>query len=125
MSDSRITRCSSPRMVKNYPLALLTTVRLRFGMTMGELTGAVLVFRDITELCRQERAVQVALAYAENIIATLREPFLVLDKNLRVKTANRAFYKMFHVEKEETEGRLHLRLGQGQWDITSIADAAG
>jgi hypothetical protein len=31
------------------------------------------------------------LAYAENIIATLREPFVVLDKALRVRTANAAF----------------------------------
>jgi hypothetical protein len=33
---------------------------------------------------------QHALAYAENIIATLREPFVVLDKSLRVRTANAA-----------------------------------
>lgn len=55
----------------------------------GELAGVVLVFRDFTEHYRQERAVQAALAYAENIIATLREPFVVLDKTLRVKTAKR------------------------------------
>ena len=34
---------------------------------------------------------QLALAYAENIIATLREPFVVLDKSLRVRTANAAY----------------------------------
>jgi len=33
-----------------------------------------------------------ALAYAESIIASLREPFVVLDKSLRVRTANTAFY---------------------------------
>ena len=86
----------------------------------GELAGVVLVFRDITELCRQERAVQVALAYADNIIATLREPFVVLDKNLRVKTANRTFYATFHVEKEETEGRFIFDLGNGQWNIPRL-----
>jgi PAS domain-containing protein len=87
---------------------------------MGELTGAVLVFRDVTELRRQERAVQVALAYAENIIATLREPFVVLDKNLRVRTANRTFYATFHVEREETEGRFIFDLGNGQWNIPRL-----
>ena len=86
----------------------------------GELAGVVLVFRDITELCRQERAVRNALAYAENIISTLREPFLVLDKNLRVRTANRAFYNTFHVEAKETEGRLIFDLGGGHWDITKL-----
>jgi len=48
------------------------------------------------------------LAYAENIIATLREPFVVLDKNLRVRTANAAFYRNFHVSKEGTEGHNGL-----------------
>ncbi|RLS38517.1 MAG: PAS domain S-box protein, partial [Planctomycetota bacterium] len=86
----------------------------------GDLAGVVLVFRDISELCRQERAVQVALAYAENIIATLREPFVVLDKSLRVKTANRAFYTIFHVEREETEGRFIFDLGNGQWNIPRL-----
>ena len=45
---------------------------------------------------------QHALAYAENIIATLREPFVVLDKSLRVRTANAAFYRDFRTSKEET-----------------------
>jgi PAS domain S-box-containing protein len=86
----------------------------------GEVAGVVLVFRDITERRRQEQAVQDALNYAENIIATLREPFLVLDKNLRVKTANRAFYRHFHVLKEETENQLLYELNDGQWDIPAL-----
>ncbi|HET8675844.1 MAG TPA: PAS domain S-box protein, partial [Blastocatellia bacterium] len=71
----------------------------------GEVAGVVLVFRDITERKRQERLVQDSLDYAENIIATLREPFIVLTKDLRVKTANRSFYETFHVSPEETENQ--------------------
>jgi PAS domain S-box-containing protein len=63
---------------------------------------------------------QHALAYAENIIATLREPFLVLDKNLRVRTANAAFYRDFHASKGETEGRFVYELGNGQWNIPQL-----
>src|ERR1041385_136915 len=63
---------------------------------------------------------QHALAYAENIIATLREPFVVLDKSLRVRTANAAFYRDFHASKEETEGRFVYDLGNGQWDIPPL-----
>jgi PAS domain S-box-containing protein len=63
---------------------------------------------------------QHALAYAENIIATLREPFVVLDKSLRVRTANDAFYRDFQVSKEETEGRFVYELGNGQWDIPQL-----
>src|SRR6185436_13852688 len=60
------------------------------------------------------------LAYADDIIATLREPFVVLDSDLRVKTANRAFYDAFHVSKEETENHLVYDLGNGQWDIAGL-----
>ena len=63
---------------------------------------------------------QEALTYADNIIATLREPFVVLDKNLRVRTANAAFYRDFHASKEETEGRFVYELGNGQWDIPEL-----
>ena len=63
---------------------------------------------------------QHALAYADNIIATLREPFVVLDKSLRVRSANAAFYRDFHASKEETEGRFVYELGNGQWDIPQL-----
>ncbi len=86
----------------------------------GELAGVVLVFRDITELCRQERAVEVALAYADKIISTLREPFVVLDTSLRVKSANRSFYQNFHVTLEETQGRFIYDLGNSQWNIPQL-----
>src|ERR1700678_3693897 len=61
-----------------------------------------------------------ALTYADNIIATVREPFVVLDKSLRVRTANAAFYRDFHASKEETEGRFAYDLGNGQWDIPQL-----
>jgi PAS domain S-box-containing protein len=87
----------------------------------GEIAGVVLVFRDISDRRMAERAVQDALAYAENIIATLRHPFLVvLDKALRVVTANRSFYRTFHVAAEDTENRLVYELGNRQWDIPAL-----
>ena len=45
----------------------------------GGLIGVVMVFRDISEQRRRERAVQDALAYAEGIIDTVRDPLIVLD----------------------------------------------
>jgi len=86
----------------------------------GEVTGVVLVFRDITERRHQEQAIQDSLSYAENIIATLREPFLVLDDGLRVKTANHRFYETFRVSPDETEARFIYDLGNGQWDMPEL-----
>jgi PAS domain S-box-containing protein len=85
-----------------------------------EVAGVVLVFRDITERIRQEQALHDALAYADNIIATMREPFMVLDTNLRIVTANRSFYQNFHVTSEETQGQFVYDLGNRQWDIPRL-----
>ena len=52
--------------------------------------------------------------YAQNIVDTVREPLLILDAMLRVRSANRAFYQTFHVSPSETEGRLIYELGNGQ-----------
>ena len=86
----------------------------------GETAGAVLVFRDISERKQQEKLVQDALTYADNIIATLRQPFLVLSGNLKVVTANQAFYQNFHVTQEESHGRFIYDLGNRQWDIPKL-----
>src|SRR6202046_2723899 len=58
--------------------------------------------------------------YALNIVDTVREPLLILDTTLRVRSANRAFYQAFHVSPEETEDRLIYELGNGQWDIPDL-----
>src|SRR5918994_4411734 len=58
--------------------------------------------------------------YAQNIVDTVREPLLILDATLRVRSANRAFYQTFHVSPGETEGHLIYELGNGQWDIPDL-----
>src|ERR1051326_98586 len=80
-----------------------------------EITGIVLVFRDTSERRKTERELDKALAYADDIIATLREPFVVLGHDLRIRTANRSFYKSFQVTQEETENHLLYDLGDGAW----------
>ena len=86
----------------------------------GEVVGVALVFRDITERRQQERLLQDTLNYAAAILATLREPFLVLDENLRIRTANRSFYETFKVPRQETEGKFIYDLGKGQWDLPEL-----
>ena len=68
----------------------------------------------------REPLVEDIQTYAQNIVDTVREPLLMLDTTLRVRSANRAFYQTFHVSPEETEGRLIYELGNGQWDIPDL-----
>ena len=58
--------------------------------------------------------------YSEGIVATIRSPMLVLDMNLRIRSANGAFYRTFRVNEQETEGRLLYELSSNQWDIPQL-----
>ncbi len=68
---------------------------------------------------RGRQAVET-LDYVQDIMATLREPVLVLSGDLRVISANRSFYRVIQTVAEETEQRLICELGKGQWDIPDL-----
>jgi len=67
---------------------------------------------------KQDRA--VLRDYAQNIVETIREPLLVLDKDLRVIIANRSFYEKFKVSPSRTENALLYELGNRQWDVPRL-----
>jgi PAS domain S-box-containing protein len=69
---------------------------------------------------KAEPLVEDIQSYAMDIVDTVREPLLILDTALRVRSANRAFYQTFHVSAQETEDRLIYELGNGQWDIPDL-----
>jgi two-component system CheB/CheR fusion protein len=76
-------------------------------------------------LKRSGDELQRALDYANAIVATVRGPLLIMDGELRIEQANRAFYDSFGVRPEETEGRHLYELGQGQWDFPGLRKALG
>jgi PAS domain S-box-containing protein len=85
-----------------------------------KLVGVVMIFRDITERRQAEHVIATARRYAESIVNTVREPLLILQADLHVRSANRSFYEMFRVGPPETEGRFIYDLGDGQWDIPAL-----
>jgi signal transduction histidine kinase/CheY-like chemotaxis protein len=96
---------------------LLNARKLQAGHH-GELL--VLAMEDVTERRRSEADLKAIETYAQNIVETVREPLLILDTSLRVRSGNRAFYQTFEVSSEETENRLIYELGNGQWDIPAL-----
>ena len=96
---------------------LLNARKLRGG-SHDELL--VLAMEDVTERRLAEAEVKAIETYAQDIVDTVREPLLILDPDLRVRSANRAFYHTFEVSCEETENRLIYELGNGQWDIPAL-----
>ncbi len=72
---------------------------------------------DLSDCGQSSYDLEIALEFAGNIIATMREPFVVLGGDLRVRTATRSFFESFHVPKADAEGCLVYHLNNGQWDI--------
>jgi chemotaxis protein methyltransferase CheR len=48
------------------------------------------------------------------IVDTLREPIVILDKNLRVVVGSRAFYDKFDVDYKKIHGKEFSKLGSGE-----------
>jgi PAS domain S-box-containing protein len=57
---------------------------------------------------------------ASDIVETVPSALLILDRNLNISSANRAFYQTFRTSKDETEGCLIYDLGNRQWDIPAL-----
>src|SRR3954469_3569884 len=76
------------------------------------------------EIKPQRAVVQPLVAdiqnFAQDVFDTVREPLLVLDAGLRVRSANSAFYQTFRVSAAETESRQIYELGNGQWGVAAL-----
>ena len=84
------------------------------------INGLVITFVDVTRLKRAELLAQEMRAFAESIIQTVREPLVVLDTDLRVVSANQAFYRVFHESPSNVEHQYLYELGNGQWNIAGL-----
>ena len=86
----------------------------------NRIAGAVATFIDITELKSTQAEIAAARDYAEAIVETVRNPLLALSGDLRVRSANLAFYTTFNVSEADTTGRLVYDLVDGQWNTPPL-----
>ncbi len=86
----------------------------------GRPTGILVIDRDISQQKRAELETLEARRFAESITNTVQESLLVLDRDLKVVSANQTFYRTFQVAPEETEGRYIYEIGNHQWDIPAL-----
>jgi two-component system CheB/CheR fusion protein len=75
------------------------------------------------ELQAKNAALAQARDFAMSIVETVRQPLLVLDTDLRIRMANRAFYRTFRESPLEAEGQVVYSLAQGGWDLPGLRDA--
>lgn len=85
------------------------------------IAGVVITFADIAEIKAAEQETEAARAYLDNIIATIRQPLVVLDEQLRVISASSSFYSIFAVKPDELIGRRLLEAAD-HLDVPTLRD---
>ncbi|AII53481.1 hypothetical protein N008_16040 [Hymenobacter sp. APR13] len=84
------------------------------------ISGAVITFTDVTTMKQLEQQMQASRRLAESIVETVREPLLVLDKQLRILTVSQAFATTFGVEAAAVKGHELGGLGKGAWQQQAL-----
>ena len=84
------------------------------------IDGVVLTFIDITERKQLELDAQKAREFAQDVVETVREPLVVLDREMKVVSANAAFYGRFKLTPRLAERCLLYELNRRQWDIPEL-----
>ncbi len=84
------------------------------------IEGVVTTFVDITEQKQSQAeataAIEARRRFARSIVDAVREPMLVLDADMTIRSANEAFYRSYGVDPAETENRNLRELGGGWTD---------
>jgi two-component system, chemotaxis family, CheB/CheR fusion protein len=75
---------------------------------------AVLV--DVSERKHSEEALREALHGLRDVLDTVPQPLVVLNRDLRVTTASASYYGLFGERPEDTEGRPFLAIADRRFD---------
>ena len=98
----------------------------------NRIEGVVIKLMDIDGLKRAFEKVVQARDYAQTILATVREPLVVLDRSLCIQAANSAFFECFPIRPEDALRRVIFEIDRDQWDspklrrlLEEVSDADG
>ncbi len=92
----------------------LETSKEEIESTNEELTSSNM------ELQARLQQIEDLSNYNQIILDTIHEPMLVLDKHIRIVSANKSFCKTFHVTENECLGVSLYKLGNNQWNILRL-----
>lgn len=75
--------------------------------------------RDFSEARDRERLL------AQSIVDTIRDPLVILEDDMTVVSASRAFLRLFGVPAEAVIGYPLAELAQGQWRVGKLQELLG
>jgi two-component system, chemotaxis family, CheB/CheR fusion protein len=91
----------------------------------SKIEGAVIALVDINALKRSDAAAREVEDLADAIIQSIREPFVILDMDCKIRKTNQAFHSVFALNPANVEGHDLFQLGKGQWDIPELRKLVG
>jgi two-component system CheB/CheR fusion protein len=86
------------------------------------IDGVCMIFYDITSQKLAAEQSEEARYFAESIVRSSRQPFVVFDHELTAVSANEVFYETFATSKEKVEGVWLQRLCGGAWDLPRVRE---
>ena len=91
-----------------------------YSTVAGQIAGAVLTFTNVTAFRASIDQAIYEREYTKAILNSVATPLVVLDGDLRVQSGNRAFYMMFGVAREKTQGVPLRELGDDDWKASRL-----
>ena len=91
----------------------------------GSADGAIVSLVDINALKQDLADAEWERDYARNIVEAVQLPLVVIDGQLRVVSANEAFFTRFGVVPADVEGRGFFGIGGGGWDTPELRTSLG
>jgi two-component system CheB/CheR fusion protein len=81
--------------------------------------GVVITLNDVTSFKKasEERA---AANVIRAVVDTVKEPLLTLSSDLKIVTANQAFYRLFNLEEHSAEGKPLYEVAGGELDVGEL-----
>ncbi|HTA50766.1 MAG TPA: PAS domain S-box protein [Verrucomicrobiae bacterium] len=90
------------------------------GSDRSQILGAVIAFTNVTAFRASIEQAIYEREYTKAILNTVVDPVVVIDAKLQVQTANRAFYTIFGVSRDETQGISIRKLGNNEWETSDV-----
>ncbi len=87
----------------------------------GDNDGSILLaIEDVSEERAARKESKRNWQLTQSIVDTIRDPLVVLESDMTVVTASKAFLTMFGITQAEARGRKVSELGQHQWDVPAL-----
>jgi PAS domain S-box-containing protein len=88
--------------------------------TAQKIHGAVLTLTNVTAFRESLGRAVAEREYTKAIINTIADALVIVDGDLKIQGANQAFYALFQVSREKSQGVAFYQLGGADWDVSRL-----